>query len=179
MSRLCGMTYRLGKFVDKSAAIKIYYSSVYSVLSYCIATWGGTMLCTRRADNLLRLQKRIVTNLFSKFYPRSDNIFRDASIIKIPDVYKLRVAIYMYSIIVDKSIPSLKRQLFLEDPGHNYDTRTANTLRLPFPRVEVIRMNFRYQFVNIWNGIPEDIKSKPSKKSFKRAYIQYIINNYD
>ena len=48
LSRMCGVTYRLKNFVSKRAAKNLYFSCVYSIVSYCIATWGGILLCTHR-----------------------------------------------------------------------------------------------------------------------------------
>ena len=173
------MTYRLSNLIDLKAAKKIYYAFAYSVISYCLATWGGTLLCTHRADGLFRLQKKIVSNLFSRFYPRSEDIFKDSEILKIQDIYRMKVALYMYKVLVHGEYPTLQNNLYLVHPQHSHDTRSSTNLTLPFPRVEVIRMNFRYQFVDVWNSIPDVIKCIPTAKAFKRSLSNLYLENYN
>ena len=94
LSRFYGISYRIKNSLDHKSTIKIYNSCMYSVLSYCIGTWGGVLFCSQRASCLIRLQQKIINNLFSKFYPRSTNILRDAKMLKLPDIYRLRVSLY-------------------------------------------------------------------------------------
>ena len=48
------------------------------------------------------------------------------------------------------------------------NARFSSNLTLPFPRVEVIRMNFRYQFVSGWNSVSAHFKILPSLKTLKK-----------
>ena len=38
------------------------------------------------------------------------------------------------------------------------NTRHSTELVLPFPSVNNIRMNFKYQIINVWNSVPNNIK---------------------
>ena len=91
MSQLCGVTNQLKKFLNHSSAIKIYYSCVYSVLAYCIAVWGGTLVCTRGTKRLERLQAIIVRNLFGRFSRDGSCLFQQNRILKLLDIYKLSI----------------------------------------------------------------------------------------
>ena len=49
--------------------------------------------------------------------------------------------------------------LCISYPSQNYIiTRNSNGMLLPFPRVEALRMNFKYQFVKVWLEASEYIK---------------------
>ena len=179
LSQLSGVTWRLKNRVDVKTANKVYYSCVYSVMSYCIGAWGEPLVCSRRGNVLFRLQKRIVRNLFERFHPNSSNLFHDAHIMKLDDIYRLRASMYMYRVLNLEECPSLQHHLMLEYPAQqDHHIRNANSLREPFPRVESVRMSFRYQFVNIWNNIPNNIKNCRTLKSFKKNLINYYINSY-
>ena len=112
---MCGVIYRLKNFVNKKAAKNLHYSCVYSIVSYCIATWGGVLLCTHRCEALLRLQSRIIKNLFRKFFfsTSETSLFRELEILKLDDVYKLRVSIYMHRILLLSECPTLLNNLEL------------------------------------------------------------------
>ena len=161
-----------------SAAIKLYYSCFYSIATYCITCYGGIMLCTRRCDTLCNIQNRIMKNLFHKFFPHSNNLYKDTKILKLPEVYKLRVATYMFRVLVLNECPTIRNNLYLSYPEHDHNTRNSTDLVLPFPRVEVIRYNFRYQFVNVWNSIPVHLKQLTKVSTFKKAVMNHFLDEY-
>ena len=72
-----------------------------------ISVWGGVSVCTGRCDTIFRLQRRIVLNLFSRYFSA------DVEILKFADIYKLRVAVYMYRMIKLDEFPSLLHNLNL------------------------------------------------------------------
>ena len=160
--QLCGASYRLKKHFNKSTALNFYYSCVYSVFNYCLCVWGGVSLCTTRCNRIASLQKRILKNLFCECTLESDDIFKSMRILKFIDVYKLRVAIFMFRIIKLGEFPQLKLSLNLVYPDHSHETRHRNSLITPFPRIESIRMNFKYQLSKIYNEVPIEIKESSS-----------------
>ena len=178
LSRICGASYRLRRHLNLSAARKLYYSGFYATIQYCICAYGGLLLCTQRGERLLKLQNRTMKNLFSRFYPDSRDLYKDTSILKLPDVYKLRVGIYMYRCLVLDDSPAVKRSLILTQSDHSYDTRGALDLIPPYPRVETIRINFQHQFINVWNEIPSRVKEQLSLKNFKRSLMNHMIDSY-
>ena len=97
LSQFCGIASRLGKFMNFSTARKYYYACIYSVITYCISTWGGVIHLSYRGTCLIRTHERIVNLLFRKFYiDNSECIFKKAGILKISDIHRLYVSIYMY-----------------------------------------------------------------------------------
>ena len=170
MSQLCGVTYRLRNKVNLRAAKNMYYSCVYSVLTYALGVWGGVGMCTGRCSRLNSLHKRVVKNLFKKFYPDDEScLFKQMSLLKLKDIYRLRVCVYVYRVIKLNQFPSLQGALDLREQSHSYATRVTEQFVVSFPRVEAVRMSFKYQFVKIWNTLPNYIKTLESLKTFKAA----------
>ena len=54
--------------------------------------------------------------------------------------------------------PSLQNNLNLQIREHPRNTRGNGLYAVPFPRVENIRINYKYHFVTIWNNLPAAIK---------------------
>ena len=98
-------------------------------------------------------------------------LLKAAKILKLGDIYRLRVGAYMYKICNANSVPTLKNALCLHFPDHGYSTRGSNTLVVPFPRVKSIRINFNYQFVEVWKYVPENIRAS---RSF---FLRIVLNN--
>ena len=137
-------------------------------------------VCTEKCRQLEKLQQKIVNNLFSRFYNSSSCLFKTMGFLKLKDAYKLRAATYMFRILNHGEFPQLKDQLNIQFPNHDHGTRSMlrEELVVPFPRVEAIRINYGYQFINIWNSIPLHLKSVTNLKSFKKSLSKYYINMY-
>ena len=178
LSQLCGVSFRLRSYLNHTAARSLYYSCVYSTIIYCIAVWGGMLNCTSSGSAVQKIQKKVVLNLFSRFHTDGRCIFKAEKILKVLDVYRLRVAMYMYKMINMGMYPGLMRSLELNHVPHDYNTRSSSDPRLPFPRVEAVRMSFGYQFVRVWNEIPQAIRSSPSSKIFKKSVISWYLDQY-
>ena len=99
-------------------------------------------------------------------------------ILKLADIHKLYVSVYMYKILKMNLFPTLQLNLDIQTAVHSYDTRHRDDFILPFPRVDALKINFKYQYVKIWNMIPENIKSCNSLGRFKRQLIDYFLSQY-
>ena len=84
----------------------------------------------------------------------------------------------MYRIVKLNECPTLMDCLALSYPDHQHSTRNRDKFVLPFPRIENLRSNFKYQCPNIWNNIPDNIKNSRSVQSFKKSYTAYMLNLY-
>ena len=147
LSQLCGISYRLLNHFNKKAALNMYYSCVYAVMTYGIGIWGGAALFTSRGERLT-LQNKIVKKM-SKYDDGGTSLFKSFKIFKLPDVYRLRACMYMFQILHLNQHASLRRDLNLQYFNHQYNNRGSGELLLPAPRIEVFRMGFKNQFVKV------------------------------
>ena len=129
-------------------------------------------------EYLKKLHGRIVKNIFSKFYSGNNCIFKEAKILKIDDIYKFRVALFMFKVLKLNQYPSLQNNLNLFYPGHDHATRSADQLVLPFPRVAALRISYKFQFVNIWNEIPRSLRNLDNINKFKKVLYAHFLGKY-
>ena len=94
----------------------------------------------------------------SQFY-QLGCIFASAKILKLNDVYRMCKLIYMYKIIELRQCPALRDNVIFMFSDHSYNTRNRGDSLPPFPLVQVIKMNFEYQFIPLWNNVPAYISS--------------------
>jgi len=151
---------------------------VYSHLQYGIATWGGNLNVQQYGNELIKLHGKIVKNIFSNHFPHGVCYFKSAKILTLKDIHKYVVCVYMYKMIRLNEYISLQDSLELNPLNHNYLTRNRNAFILPFPRVESIRINYKYQFINTWNDLPDGLKNLNSLSSFKRKLKNFLIDSY-
>ena len=160
------------------AARSYFYAFVYSSVTYCISTWGGALLCIQSSNKLLKTYDRAVRVLFEQFFPTEENIYKSLGILKLEDLYKLSISTYMYKIVQCGEVECIGNSLQLTLPSHSYSTRNRNLYNVPFPRINAIRRNFHYQFINAWNDVPMEIKSARTVKSFRKQLTKYYLDMY-
>ena len=146
--------------------------------SYCITVWRGVLHFTARGEDLQKLHVSIVRNLFCEFSDPNDCLFRSNSILKLADVYRYCVSVYMYKMLKLDSCPTLLTDLDLRINNHDHNTRNRNNFVPPFPRVDNIRLNFKYTFPIIWNEIPTEIRDAQSLSCFKRKLNRAFLDTY-
>ena len=178
LTQYCGITYRLRKFLNLRSAKNMYYACVYSTITYCVCAWGGILHCTQRVDSLSKSHARIVKNLFGKFYDNPRCLFKELKILKLKDIYTLYAAIYMFKIRKLNLYPTLQNNLDLQTPEHDHLTRNRNKFLLPFPRIDSVRINFKYQITRIWNELPEVLKNIDKLSTFKKRLTKHLLDTY-
>ena len=75
----------------------------------------------------------------------------------------------MYNILKRGKYRTLKPSFCIYFPRHTYLVRNSIEMLFQFPRVEPLRMSFKYEFVKVWLESPEFIKCQ-------RAYQQFEID---
>ena len=178
LSRLSGVAYRLKKGLNMKAAKSYYYSCIYATVNYCICVWGGVLQSTGRGTKLCKLYEKCVRNIFYGLYPQGECPFKSINILKLKDIHIFCASVYMYRALKNDEFPTLQNNLNARTAVHEHNTRTRENLQLPFPRVENIRINYIYQCQNIWNCLPQNIKSSPSLKIFKKNLHKHMIEMY-
>ena len=109
MLRAIGLLYKIRPFVNMKVMKTLYYSLVYPHLTYAIEVWGSAGITI--LNRLLVLQKRIVrmltysdTRKSDYSFPSSNPIFFKEQVLKVFDIFKMRIAQFIYSCL-NKTCP--------------------------------------------------------------------------
>ena len=142
-------------FIPTSLMKILYYSMVYPYLTYGIALWGSTFQC--HIHKLKVLQKKAIRCISgAKYNAHSDPIFKQLSILKFDDIYKLNVAKIMLT-YVREELPTPLQSIFRFDRNtHAYNTRLHdNKYRIESKRWRTIvdSQSILYQGPKIWNEV--------------------------
>ena len=105
----------------------------------------------------------------ASFLDHTDPLFSSNKILKIHDLYKLNIALYMY----ERS----DNDAFQRD--HHYDTRNRNELRPHRPRLTATENSLKVIGPIIWNSIPGNIQNSLTRSSFKYQYKNNLLAAYN
>ena len=95
MKRSIVILSKLRYYVHLDILISLYYSFMYPFLKYGPVVWGNTY--PTNINPLFILQKRAVrTMTFCKFDEHSSPLFKQTNILKLSDLIKFQISIFMY-----------------------------------------------------------------------------------
>ena len=164
-----GVLYNLQNYLPTETLTTLYYTLVYPYINYCIMIWGGT--CTSHIKQLETLQKRCIRTITgSTFLAHTSPLFKKLKILKIRDVYNLKLALRAY-----KNRSTLEAQY---SRTHSHNTRHHSLLLPHFERLTTTQNSLHYRLPTLWNTIPIEIKNSQTITQFKRLYKDHLLNKY-
>ena len=167
IAKSIGIIYKMKNLVPKSVLKQMYYSLIYPYINYCICIYGGTY--NTHMNRIFLLQKRIVRIINNApFLAHTDALFYESIILKVSDIYKLNMGMYMFE--------HLTPGMFARN--HPYDTRHRSDLLPNRSHLTICQNSISIIGPQIWNSIPDDIKYSTSKSSFKRNYKKLLLSSY-
>ena len=105
-------------------------------------------------------------------------IFKELKLLKFHDIHSFQLGTFMFS-FENSTLPSKFNNFFLLNSQiHNYNTRNAQSFRLPLCRTNTRKFSIYFQGPNFYNSLNSDITSSPSSASFKRKLKEFLLSRY-
>ena len=175
ISSAIGALKRIRPFITIDVANKIYKAIIQPHLDYCSMVWDG--LGVTLLDKIQKLQNRaarIITQ--SSYYTSASSLLEELGWDNVLTRWKKQKAILMFKTL-NNGAPEYLRNLFIDRNTH-YDLRNAGgKLNLPRPRTDYLKRSFSYSGAQLWNNLPESIRTIKSLKNFKKAIQNYFEND--
>ena len=154
-------------------SIKLYYTLVHSHLNNHILAWGGS---NQTSLNPLLVSVNKSIRLVCHHQTDTSGKFSQHHILRIPQIYQLKLSEIFYRIIIIGNSPLLNDIVPDITFHHEYSTRDSR-LRLPRIHTEFNRRFFVSNGVRNWNQISTHFKTdSPSLFSFKKSIKKYFIS---
>ena len=203
ISRGIGILAKLKPFLKEKLLRSIYYSLVYSHLSYGVHAWGSAN--DTSLNKLKVLQNKAVRILSGVQYfqiygqdpgplPSADPLFKKLRILKLDDIFKLNIANFVFSTL-DFESPQIFHEWFIFNHEiHEHRTRlNAEITRENYFAVGTIERTLTLRTKGsqnsygekriqasgpiIWNNIPTVIQKSTSTHSFKAKFKRYLLGD--
>lgn len=157
--------YKMKKISSVQTLKLIYHSCFGSHLRYGILFWGNSSYCGK----IFKLQKkalRIIGNLTHRQTCRP--LFVTHDIMSLTNLYIYETLLHTY-----KSRDETSKNFEF----HNYNTRTCHMLRPAFPSLSSYKKSYIYNGIQLFNRLPENVKSQKPIRVFKKSIKKYLIEN--
>jgi hypothetical protein len=180
ISKLNGVIRKVRTFLPQESLHTLYNSLVLPYFSYGAMIWADPN--NSSLDSMFLLQKRVIRSCTnSPWLAHTDPLFTSLKTLKIYDIYKHQLAIFMYQHHNNMLPNHLIDETFFNTayPVHNYETRHANTQYIKPTNTVLASNTSASQGPLLWNNIPTIIKTSPSLASFKAKLKKRLIECYD
>ena len=150
LAKVIGILSRLKLVYPQNALISIYHSLFASHMNYGLLLWGTQV---NRVSKLQKKTMRIISN--SEYLAHSEPIFKTLKLLKIEDLFKLKLMKFYYNLSYNL-LPSYfdhYLEVINEDLPCQYQLRhTARPLILP-PRTRLVfaELSLLFQLIKLLN----------------------------
>ena len=181
LSKILGILKRLRYVYPEQVLLQIYNSLFMAHINYGLLVWGVD------TDRIFKLQKKAVRIITGNDYiAHSEPIFKSLELLKIVDIYKLKILRFYYNlthyclpVYFNNYLDVINNEL-----PHSYQLRinARPLIRLPKIRHQFAEFGLQYQLVNLLNNTHEhypEILAKIDLKNHSMSAIGvYIANIY-
>ena len=102
-------------------------------------------------------------------------LFSEQKILNVGQIYNLNCAKFTFCSLNKIKYSEFNERLATNGSFHNYQTRLSKSLRKPYVRLQKFMNSFINHGIEIWNFLPDYIKSVKLLTTFKRNAKNYIL----
>ena len=167
ISKIVGLLFRLNNILPVEALTTLFSTLFVPHVLYGIEVWFGVLQSNN--DRIFILQKKAIRAVNCLPYNSHTNqYFKSMKILKLEDLYKLRVLQFMF----EADSPASHADT------HSHDTRNRENLIIPrFNRAKTQSTIF-YQGILLWNNLPDVIKTTQYTGAFKNGVKSFLLDSY-
>ena len=110
---------------------------------------------------------------FDRLYTRTSYTHASLNMDTLDERRKKHVSVQVYKYLNGKGPTACRDMFTYVSDYHDVNTRSSNKSELVIPKLNLTlaQRNIRYFGTKVWKSIPEDIKTAPSLKTFKKEYM--------
>ena len=174
-AKISGAIFTINKvkhFLPHNVLKTLYFSLIHSQLSYGLLAWGNAS----GVNKIFKLQKRAVRVINNTYFlAHTEPIFKREKILKLNDLYKLSVALFMQDYLTNK-LPQSFRNFFHINNTKYTCTRQNNHIYRTRPRTAYSANLPAHNFPIIWNSL--NLTCQQSRSALKKSLTTKFLDCY-
>ena len=177
VAKSLGVINRIRSIVSSNVLKSLYYTLIHPYLLYCNIIWGGaSQLALYRLTCLQKRAMRLITH--SPFRAPSTPLFTRLRVLKLPDIHRYQIGLYMYKAKNNLLPFSCAHHTRMANITHRFVLRDVNFFEIiPF-RTELRRKYIGVAGPEIWHVLPENVKTLATLSIFKKRLFNLILEDY-
>ena len=181
ISRSCGAINRVKKLLPPSSLKILYSSLILPHLQYGLAAWGGCSGQSRK--RITAVQKRVIRVISKSYYmSHTEPRMKKFGLLKLEQLYEQQSSTLIHDIINKRAPKVMGNLINLEREATSHNLRNHQSdphqLRPPLARTKTSTNSLRTKGPQIWNQLPNELRSITSKSIFKSRLKQHYLEQY-
>jgi len=168
---------RVKHILSKNHLMTLYYSLIYPYIDYGITMWGSaTKIHTNKITLLQKKAVRIISN--ARYNDHTEPLFRELKILKLDDIYKLKLNKFMFSLNSGLLPSPLSNMIISNRDVHVHYTRNRNNPHIEQRQTKRASNMLKHLGPTIWYQTPNNIKISRTIYSFTKRYKKMVLDRY-
>ena len=177
ISRNIGVLNRVKHILPFDSLLTLYYTLIHPHFLYCNIVWGGASQTA--LNRLVCLQKRALRVISrSEYRAPSSPLFKRFGILKLPDIHKFQIYMFMHKYKYDLLPVSCSTLVRLKVDAACYDFRRENEFVTFNFFTEIRKKSISVIGPDLWNNLHDSIKNVSSISGFKSLLLGSFIESY-
>jgi len=176
MARGLGIMGRVCKILPRDILRTLYFSLIYPYLIYCCIIWGSaSATALHKLEVLQNRTVRIITR--SPFRASASPIYKQLNILKLCDVRRLQIVLFMYKCkyaLLPESCMNYCTINFL----HSYNMRNVHYFAAQPFRTSIREHSICVEGPRVWDSLPVPLQASESIETLKRNVTKHFISLY-
>ena len=157
---------QIRKYIDRDAAESLVHSFVTSNLDYCNSIlYGCPTYLINKLQKLQNCAARVVTNTYK--YDHISPVLKDLHWLPVKSRIDYKIGLLTYKCLTNQAPSYLKELVVPYRPGRTLRSGSSNILVTPRVNTKAGTRSFSYGAANVWNSLPQDVKSAKNYSDFK------------
>ena len=173
-----GIISKLRYCIDLNMLKQVYYSLIFPYINYGLMSWGNTY--ATKLKKLKSCQNKCIRKIFFiGNYEDASAYYNLLGILKIDNVFKLKIAVFTFKIInMNEKVPTILSDIIVAASSrHSHYTRFVSNYNIIRPKVRTNYgiQTFAFTSSKIWESIETSLKESYSILQFKKKYSQILL----
>jgi len=177
LARSIGVINRLKRFLPFKILKQLYCCLFLSHIQYCILIWGKNSQTV--IHPICILQKRIIRVITNSDYrAHTSQLFRNLGLLKYEDILNYKTAIFMYKLEHNDMPDAFSNFIPKNQQRQSYRLRNRGDYSIERSSSKLKSNSLKVFGAKLWNTLPQILRTKKSKYSFKFNYKKLLIERY-
>ena len=177
VSRNIGVLNRVKYILSSEILLTLYYSMIHPYFLYCNIVWGGASQIA--LNSLVCLQKRMLRLIsYSMYRAPSSPLFKKFGILKLQDIHKYQVYIFMYKFKHNMLPVSCSNLIHFKVDAERYNFRKENEFVMIKYQTEIRKKGISVLGPTLWNNLQDFVKQSCSVAVFKSRLMRTLTDCY-
>ena len=176
-----GIFYKLRNKLPKRVLKNIYFAFVHPYILYGVEIYANTS--KTHIDRLQKINNTLLRILqYQTKRCHVTDLYNNYDTLSVTDLHKLRILLLVQKYVHHRDkLPEIFQNYFLfNNDIHSYNTRLATNIHLPRADTSYGQRSVSYEGVNLWNYLPEDLKSiSPINKFKEHLKLHLQVESYN